>query len=877
MCFAKCWASLALCGVISSAALAQDAVPAPGSSPTVKKKAQSLKNWFETQIASRIKISGYRRVGYHQHDVTGDREAYNLSTAYGMGDKRFTDVGSVYVSGRNVLGLLNFDFNIQDSRYQDPQGQKFAVDVKRGPWSVGLGDIRGSLLNTNRFLRFEKTLRGASVGYKSGAFEVKALTTEVRGEPRTISIAGLNTPGPYFLQSNQIVRGSERVSVDGIDQEFGKDYTIDYDLGAITFVNRSTLEGKIIPPTSTILATYEVFGFSGEKGTLYGGGLTYDFGKAGRLGITAVQQKTGGEGRLSTRLEKFQGFGAPGTPYFLQFEPLAGTLITIRVDGVLQTEGVDYNFDPDNSSIFYFTRFMPTTSNIDVLYTPKPTKTVSGDRQTLGLDYQIPLGHTQKVGDKKKFVREGTITLSHAFGKLTNTPTPTSGTAKGVDVRWGQGKITAAASWREVPDGYVSVETIGFNRNEKAADLRFSYKPSSKYTYTVGWNNSAISQTQTQNDGSVKVFPTRFTSAQGSVDFQAGGGGSSWVLSHTRTAGSNASGTTTIDTTSLDSGRKFGRLTTQYSLQNQFASGPANGQNKKLNRQGLELRTSYNAGRNWAMNFNTGLSRLATDGQTGIGRDIQMGVSYRNGENFSSILQYIDSDAGKISSLSGFSSGYGYGYDGNGFSGGAGGNTLIGVSTYRRLTWSNNVRVNDRLNFGLGGVYNRTEGSVSSNTATTSFILGVDYDIGANTRFNSTVGYDNTEYVGSGQKSNAKTLQFSLDGAPPGRFTYSLGASGLFTGGTSLFQQDSYNAFGSLNYYLGGRHALALTTNLGRTRGYLPQTSAETFVTYKYQIWKSLAFNVSYAWRDIRNSDPLQSSGAYRSRGFDFELAFNFG
>ena len=63
----------------------------------------------------------------------------------------------------------------------------------------------------------------------------------------------------------------------------------------------------------------------------------------------------------------------------------------------------------------------------------------------------------------------------------------------------------------------------------------------------------------------------------------------------------------------------------------------------------------------------------------------------------------------------------------------------------------------------------------------------------------------------------------------------------------------------------------------GRLSGYLPQETRNLSLTYQYQIWKSLAFNIGYRIIDVINRDSTLSSGGYGSRGFDIELQFNFG
>lgn len=839
------------------------------NAPTTKKK-KSLVDWFNEQVIKKVTVTGSRRLRYQVNTVEGDSEAFNISTSYGLGAKRWVDVGHLSLEGRQVLGLFNFDANVQDSRFRDPQEQKFSLDYKTGGFDINLGDIQGRLLNTNQFASFQKSLRGASVSYAKGPFAARLLQTEVRGEARTISIAGANTSGPYYLQSSQIIRGSERIQVDGVPQEFGRDYTIDYDLGSISFVNRSTAEGKVIPPTAVIVATYETLGISGARGRLIGGSAALSVGKAGRFSATYLTQKSGTENRLSTRLESFQGYGSPGAPYVLQFMPMEGSTPIIRLDGILQAEGVDYFFDSANRAIFYFTRFVPATSTVDVLYTPTPTSTVNGDREVVGFDWTLPLG------------KGGQISLDWARGRLTNTPTPTRGDAKSVDLRWVHGKGSVFSSFRDVPSSFVGIETIGFNRSEKTGEARLEYRPKKGWTTRASHRSSSIAQITRSSTGAVKESSTRFILSQAAVSFSpATPSGSPFEISQSRSLSRSASGETQIDTTALSTASRFGRLTTRWELSNLFGKAPdpaKPGSRQSLTRQGIEVRSSYDAGDSLNATLSASVSRLSLQGNQGTGRDLQAALAWRPSEQFSANFIWSDSDAGRISSISGFSSGFGFGYDGNSFSSGATGSFIGGASSQTRTGLTANWRPKDTLSVGLGAYFVRSRGSVTSNTETTSSLIGVDWDPYDWLRVNGSLNLSQSQFVGADAKSNANGWSFSLDGSPKGRFSFSLGASSLTTGGgAGDFAQDIRQWDASATYRLMKRHALSAAWSGGSTSGYLPQSSADISLTHRYQIWQSLALNTSYRWSDVKNRDGGSGSGAYKARGFAVELAFNFG
>lgn len=827
-----------------------------------------LPRWAQSQIVERIKVSGYRRVSYHDHTVTGDDEAFELGNYGGQGDKRITDFGNVRVTGTKVLNAINFDFVFQDTRFQDPQGQKFNVNYAEGLWKADLGDVRGSMLGGNRFATFNKTLRGVSLGYEGGGFQAKSIYSDVRGAPRTVSFNGTNSAGPYYLQSAQIVRGTETIQVDGVQQVLGQDYTINYETGSVTFVNRSTLEAKIISPTSTIVATYEVFGFTGSRGRVSGLGMSYNWQGVATFGVTGLEQRVGGSGDLSTRLEKFQGFGPASTPYFLQFAPLQTEPIVVRVNGILQTDGVDYYFDPDNTSIFYFNRFMPATDEIDVLYTPTPTRTVEGDRQTLGWDVHVPIRAEEG---------KGVVSYSQATGKLFNTPTPSTGLARAIDLRYQQGRLTFSGGARDVPPTYVSIETVGFNRNEKAHDLRTEYRADKSLKLETSTSNSSISVRNVDNLGNVTFSTSRFTRLTGGLSYTPTGG-SPWSTSHTRVRSHAALGETRVDTTDMRTSWAGAGWDASVSLQHQDAKGPVSAtESRSVGLDTVALRTKYAPKGDWSFGMSTGVSNVRSGGETGTGRDVQASVSWRPSDRLGGSFVYQDSDAGQIATLGQFSSGYGSGYGGNGFSGGTGLSPLSSASKVRSMTGRMNFSPTSSLGFSARAYTRDTQGSFSSNTNT----KGVGFDVNWNPdqywSLQTSVDSSRTMFLNSSVSTANTVFSAFLDGAPPGRATWHLGANTMFSGGGGLFDQESATIDFSAGYLLAPRHSLSLVYYATTSTGTFAQDDSDLSLNYQYRIWRSLALQGSYRVRRVVNKDLTATTGAYDSRGFDIELVFNFG
>jgi hypothetical protein len=867
------------------------AVPAPQDPPPTPRRnsAREAINWLQAQLIDRVKVTGFRRLGFHLNTVSGDRDAFSQGNYGGFGGDRFTDLGILRLEGQKVFGFADFEYTFTDRRFQDPQAQRFRLSYQQSGASIALGDVTGSLGNSNRFARFSRSLRGLTVGYRQGPWDFRAVTSEERGQARTVSIQGTNSAGPYYLQSNQIINGSERVAVDGVVQVVGRDYVIDYSLGAITFLDPATGAGRLISPASTIVASYESFGFNARGGRIRGAGLTYQLSKRTRLGATVMGQDNQGAGRLSTRLEKFQGFGAPSTPYVLQFEPLVGAAVEIRVDGILQTVGIDYRFDAVNRAVFFFNRFMPASNNIDVLYTPRPTTTGTGDRETWGIDFDHDFG------------RGWTLDADYAFGQLKDPVEGRSGAARSLQLRRQGADWSLRAGVRDVPDGFVSVETAGFNRNERAHDIDWVSRLTGRWVMNLSHVNSSIG-TRSVVGGTSVVNRSRFTRTE--ARFDLGGGGqrlveidpetqapalvgnadlssiagrqtrpSDWRASlfvnraNNRTAFVN----TQSDAVGATAQREIGKLRTEFSLQDQTLRST---ESARLFTGQARLR--YEDGDAWGATFSTSLSRIRRGGTTGNGRDNTLTVRYRPSDRFDTEFRITDADAGNLSGLGGFDLGFGSGFGGNGFSSGATDPILNTAASGRTATLRGNWRMNDRLAVNGFLVYRRTTGNLSSNAETSQASFGLSYEAGAPLTLDLNLTGSRTEFLDSPLRSEASSLDLLLSGNLTPRLGYRAGISYLLAAGTSTFQQDVATYDLSLDYRLGRRDRLSFNAISGTSFGYLPQRDVDASLTYRYQIFESLALNIGYRLRDVRNRNPLVNSGAYRVRGLDITLAFDF-
>ena len=828
-------------------------------------------DWLDKAILKRIQISGRRTLGVHMHSVTGDREAFDSLNYFGQGASRFTDTGHVTLIGNQVLGVLNFNMTLTDDRFSDPQSKRIWLDYKKDGFQVGYGDLTSaSLLNTNDFARYTKTLSGATVGYSKGRFAFKALRTESKSSARTRSLQGGNSTGPYFLGDSQIVNDSEEVKVDGVSMKQGQDYTINYQSGSITFVSR------VIPPTSTILASYETLGFNNTPGVVQGAGLAYDMGKFGRLGLTALEQRSGGSTGLNSRTDRFQGYESATSPYILDFEPLPSRPIIVKVNGILQILNVDYVFGQDGSgntiySIIFFLRPIPAINEVSVTYTPKPTQTIDGNRRVLGFDYRLPLGNKQ-----------GFLQFSQAMGELQNGVNPLSGTARGVKGEYKLGDYQLRASWKDVPSTFVGVESRGFNRNEKAVDVGLEYRRKA-WNWGLSAVDSDISYRTPMSDGTIKIRDSKFANQRAFVGYTPQPGGLQWSLEHNRTQSTYLDADSKIDTTTLSAAKNFGRLNTRLSLEHQAGIGPitdgSTTRQSDLSLDALRLNTDYSTANGWFFGARASLSQTRADGKFGKGDDFTLNTSYRPGAGpFDFEAVYSQSNSGSLANLGGFQNGTGIGYGNGGYGSGVVGSGFVnGTSDYRFLQFTPNYRLNQKISLNGRFYQSNSSGIYNSNSETTAYGLGVTWDIGNNTMFTTSLDNTATRFRELNIASKSLALDAAIMGNPAGPWSYRLGMNTLISGGGNEFSQDSFGFDGFLRFKINRQSNASVQFNAGRTSGYLPQTDNFFGAFYEHQLYGNVSLIGSYKWRNVTNLSSEIFGGAYRSSGFDLELNFNFG
>lgn len=828
--------------------------------------ANDVLGWLKENIFGRIRVSGYKTFGYHNHTVTGDRQTFNELNYRGQGGKTFTDDGDVLISGQKVLGLFTFDVHVNSNRFAQPLDRRFSLNFERKNIKADIGDINAALHNTNPLISIRRSMQGAQVETQIGNLSVRALASRSKSSARTITINGNNSAGPYYVQGSQLVDGTLRVRVDGNEMALGQDYTASLETGTITFL------GRIIPPTSVIVVTYETRGINQSRGDVIGGSANLKITDNLSMGITHVVQQPRGDGTLRAVTEEFEGFGSPNTPYFLLQPPLRERPIIVTVDNILQAEGVDYYFDANNPLVFYFTRFMPATSIIRVTYfpTPDPGSFGNGRRQVQGVDLNW------KIGEQGRFsVAAARSSLETPLGKQ-------NGQAFHANVNIPMGRLGVQATYKHIPSSYISIESTGFYRNESGSDINLSYDAGKGYTFNLKNTNIRLG-TPTYTGNGLKTVTGKSQDTTFTADYKP------HEKEHYFMSASSFSGeynNQPSSSKSITAGwrRNEKNWTTQIDLNRQQASapiitstGPAGTINATIS--GARISQTYRASEDLNLSARVGYNVVKTHTGSSQGRDISLSANYQPSEKMSLDLTWADLESGAITEIGGFQGGAGFGYNGNSFSSGAfgfGGNSGTTRSKVLQLT----ARWKPTSNFSLDVYANRStsEGSNLTNSKSEGIGVRTEWSPTQKTSISADLTQQQVQFTTSPGSSTTTIVNLGVSHA----FTERLRFYGAYTrslfGGSGLsgFQQDIDSVNANLNYKLDQKQFLIAEYNRGNTYGYLADYQSYLGIGYGYEILPGVNLIAAYRIRERQNLTAQNASNSYKSAGFDIELRLNF-
>ena len=122
----------------------------------------------------------------------------------------------------------------QDSSVKLDDSNHNSVELKNEHGELIFGEYQMGLAG-GEFSSFSKRLNGVKGVGHLGEFNVYAMISEAKGSATHDKIYGQNSQGPYSLTQRPIIVNSERISYKGKLLKRDVDYSIDYELGQITF------------------------------------------------------------------------------------------------------------------------------------------------------------------------------------------------------------------------------------------------------------------------------------------------------------------------------------------------------------------------------------------------------------------------------------------------------------------------------------------------------------------------------------------------------------------------------------------------------------------------------------------------------------------
>lgn len=356
----------------------------------------------------KLQIRGTALLSYNIRSVRASSSAGRAAFVqenYGAA-KSLYHYSSVTLEGP-ILGKLRVRAQFNTPSYS-PMSNTFVLEYPMGNLLLRYGDMNLSIVG-NRFASLSRWTRGFEIRYSldgkaeklygiggglTDGSELVIVTAEGKSQVKRDVIQGNNTSGPFFLSSSPIVEGSEQVLVDMRKMKRGEDYQIDYDTGMLTF-----LGATVIPPTSTIIVTYEAAQPCEGIGRFWGARLNWRGGERYRFGFSFLTQGAAqrrGDSNSVKRREEFLGANTVG-PFQLSQRPIVEGSEVVTVNGVPQERNRDYIINYI-SGLVTFVRPVPTGAIVAVEYLQRASRgAIVGQHSVIGFDANISLGRTGEV------------------------------------------------------------------------------------------------------------------------------------------------------------------------------------------------------------------------------------------------------------------------------------------------------------------------------------------------------------------------------------------------------------------------------------------------------------------------------------------------
>ena len=390
----------------------------------------------------------------------------------------------LHVQGK-LLNVFDVNATLTNDKFRASQQQFVGLNFEDGKGTkLSLGDVNATL-SGNELVSFSRNLQGLLVSREFGkgasGGKLTGVASITRALTRRGNFQGNGTTGPYFVNAQQIMQGSETILLNGQKLVSGQDYKLDYFTGQLDM-----LSSRILNRQDTVEYTYEAQSFNTQAGVLTG--LRYDLPQTGKttMGVTLLNQKAGAGGvRGAAKLvtQYFPVVGDINYRYFLDSPPQGGKPTAVRYQNRLLTENVDYVYNASLNYLQLRVALPPDTSitgisSLAADYTPTTQAGVGGDRRVFGFDAQTALPGNGRVNlqlgqsDGVDKTRSGMgITLATTFQSPANSKRT-----------W-----TLTNTLRNIEPGFSSIDSTSsaFLRAERTLATSFAYNPGKLWNATV--------------------------------------------------------------------------------------------------------------------------------------------------------------------------------------------------------------------------------------------------------------------------------------------------------------------------------------------------------------------------------------------------------
>ncbi len=421
-----------------------------------------------------VQVSGQNTLTLQEHRVEGSAGAFEGQRWDTGALQRRTSLGIEGAIWKELGFRADLSFSGYGARYS-----RWLVGYVGHDTALYYGDLNISLRD-NEFASFGKSLKGWQLDQKlPNDGLLRAFTSEAKGYTRNESLAGNDTPGPYFLRFAPIIDSSEIIKVDEQRQRRGVDYRLNYQSGELWF---APVDGpsRAIPSTSTISVSYQSSGYFGNAGTLTGTRIQMPL-EGGRMmvGLTWLEQDRAEAGQGDTiayQEDIYYGSGTTG-PFDTNFRPVIADgaemvfqgrtqviaeALKVFVDDVQMREALDYDAYRQIGRVI-FRLAVPPTSLVRIQYYYELGQTaLSDDAEVTGLDltYQI----------SKDLSLKADFASSASQGA--------SGSALQTVVNYRQPRFGVQAAYRDVAPQFSYIDSTGFRHNDKGLKLALDWQPS---------------------------------------------------------------------------------------------------------------------------------------------------------------------------------------------------------------------------------------------------------------------------------------------------------------------------------------------------------------------------------------------------------------